>query len=277
MKTRCYWNGRITTLDKIKIDPYDLGLLRGYGVFDVMCTQNGKAFLINEHWRRLQNSAKTLNLKIPVSGKKYAETVKKLLALNKFPKANIRTVLTGGISSNAFRYEPGRETFFILIEKFRSLPEKIYSEGAGAVTLEYQRDLPEAKITNYVEAIEHQKMKDKKGALEIIFVKNGKALEASTSNIFIVKNRKVVTPRRGILIGMTRNLTLWLAKKNGFKTEERDISEKEFRGADELFLTATNKDIVPIVKVNGKKAGMGRPGPVTKALMKAFQKFAEQF
>lgn len=277
MKTRCYWNGKITMLDRIKIDPYDIGLLRGYGVFDVMCTQNGKPFLLEEHWKRLQNSAGKLNLLIPVSGKKYAEIVKKLLILNKFPKANIRTVLTGGISSNAFRYEPGRETFFILIENFHSLPDKAYSDGVGVVTLEYQRNLPEAKITNYMKAIEHQGMKDKKSALEIVFIKDGKALEASTSNIFIVNGRKVITPKQGILIGITRNLTLRLAKKSGFKTEERDVSEKEFRGANEIFLTATNKDIVPVVKVDGKKVGDGRPGAVTRDLMGIFEGFSERF
>jgi branched-subunit amino acid aminotransferase/4-amino-4-deoxychorismate lyase len=277
MKNHCYWNGRITTLDKVKIDPYDLGFLRGYGVFDVMCTQNGKPFLLEEHWKRLQNSAKTLSLHVPISGKKYAEIISKLLRLNKFPKANMRTVLSGGMSSNGFSYEPGKETFLILIENFKPLPGAVYSKGAKVATLEYRRDFPQAKVTNYVEAISHQTIKKKTGALEIIFVNKGKMFEASTSNAFIVKNRKIITPKDGILLGMTRKLILKLAKRNRFKTEEREVSEREFRSADEVFLTATNKDIVPVVKVDGKKIGNGIPGPVTKELMEVFRKFTENY
>lgn len=277
MSIYCYFNGKVTTLDKVKISPYDIGMLRGYGVFDVMCTQNGRAFLLDEHWKRFQNSAKELGIKIPIAKGEYKKTVEKLLHLNKFKKANIRTVLTGGASDNAFTYQPGRETFLILIEKFKALPDEVFEKGAKVMTLEYDRDFPRAKVTNYVAAIRKQAEKIRKKALEIIYIRNGKALEASTSNFFIVKNDTLITTRDGILVGITRNLAIKLAKQRGLKVEERVISEKELYAADEIFLTATNKDIVPIVQVDGKKIGNGKAGYVTKQIMEAFQEFVEKY
>ncbi|MCX6763400.1 MAG: aminotransferase class IV, partial [Candidatus Moranbacteria bacterium] len=183
----CYFNGKITTLDKVKISPYDIGLLRGYAICDVMCTHNGKPFYTKEHWQRFVNSARELNLRVPITGKKFTEILSKLLKLSGFKKANLRTVLTGGINSDGGTiYEPGRETFYILVEKFQPLPKNLYANGAKVITYEHDRTFPRAKITNYIGAIKNQKKKEKAGATEIIFTHCGKALEASTSNFFIV-------------------------------------------------------------------------------------------
>lgn len=275
-KRYCYFNGKITALDKIKISPYDLGILRGYGVFDAMCTKNGKPFLLNDHWKRLQNSARELNLKIPVSRKEFQEIVTKLLKLNGFKKSYVRTILTGGISKDAFT-PCGKETFFILMERFCPLPSSVFSKGANIITLEYQRDFPRAKTTAYIIALKKQKLKEKKKSLEIVYLKRGRVLEASTSNIFIVKNKVLVTPKDDILLGTTRNLIVKLARQDKLKILERKITLKELFSADEVFLTATNKDIVPVVKVDGKKIGDGKVGKITKELMKIFQKFAENY
>jgi len=273
----CYFNGKITTLDQVKINPYDIGLLRGYGVFDVMCTQNGKPFFLEEHWKRFQKSADELNLQIPITEKKYREIVEKLLKLNGFKKSTIRTVLTGGMSSNGFQYEPGKETMFVLIEKFQALPNEIFEKGANAITLEHNRFFPGAKITNYVCAIKNQDKKNKSKALEIIYLKDGEALEMSSSNFFIVKDKKIITPKRGILIGITRNVAIKLALRKKIKVKERDISAKEIFKADEMFLAATNKDIVPIVKIDGRKVRNGKVGEITKILMEEFREFVKNY
>lgn len=264
-------------MDKAKISPYDLGFLRGYGVFDVMRTQNRKLFLPDEHWNGLRNSAKKLGLKIPIGKTGYRRAVGKLLLLNKFKESAVRTVLTGGLSGNGFLYESGRETFLILVEKFKPLPDEIFRKGAGAAVVDYDREFPQAKVTNYAAAIRNQESKIKDRALEIIYVKNGKATEASTSNFFIVKNGKLITAKDGVLLGTTRNLVINLAKKAGYATEERDISEKELYSADEMFLTATLKTIVPIVKVGGKKVGHAKVGKITQELLKIFAKFSDEY
>lgn len=272
----CYFDGKITKVHKIKISPYDIGILRGYGVFDVMCTQSKKPFLIKEHWERLNNSAETLGLTIPVNFNDYEKTVKKLINLNKFEKSTIRTILTGGQSSNAFNYE-GNETFYILVEKFKNYPSVLFKKGGSAFTLEYNRDLPASKITNYVMAIKNQKEKEKNKAVEIIYTKNNKALEASTSNFFIVKNNQLITSKEGILLGITRNLVIKLAIENGIKIIEKKITIKELFTADEIFLTATNKNVMPIVKINGKKIGTGRVGNYTKKIIEYFKEFSDNY
>src|SRR3989344_7931158 len=275
MKFYSYFNGQIKTLDKIRISPYDLGFIRGYGVFDVMRTQNGKSLLLNEHWQRFQNSAKTLNLKIPLGKNEYQGFVKKLLKLNNFSETLIRTILTGGISKDAFS-SSGRETFLILAERFKSLNKEIYEKGISAVTLNFCRELPEIKTTNYLEAIRCQNLKNRRKAFEIIYVKNGEVLEASTSNIFIFKKNVLITPKDKILFGITRNLIIKLAK-NLFRIEERKISEKELFNASEVFLTATNKNIVPVVKIDDKKINNGKVGKNAKILMNKLSEFLKRY
>lgn len=271
-----YFKGKITELGNVKIQPYDLGFLRAYGVFDVMTTQNGKPFLPAEHWQRLQNSARALNLKIPVTRKAYAKIVAKLLQLNNFKKSTIRTILTGGPSSNGFAYE-NKESFLVLVEKFKALPKEFFQRGAGVITCEYSRHIPRAKVCNYAEALRQQKRKTKSKAVEIIYTQNGKALEASTSNFFIVKDGKIATTQAGILLGTIRNLVVRLASKTGYEIQEREISETELYAADEVFLTATNKDILPVVKIDGKKIGHGRVGKVTQEVMRIFAEFTKVY
>ena len=275
MKSYAYFNGKIKSIDKVKISPLDLGFIRGYGIFDVMRTQNGKPLLLNEHWRRFQNAAKELNLKIPINKNKCYELIRKLLKLNNFPESIIRIVLTGGISEDLFSLS-GQETFLILAERFELLDKRIYEKGASAVTLNFCRELPEIKTTNYLEAIRHQNFKDLHEAFEIIYVKNSEVLEASTSNIFIFKKNFLITPKDKILLGTTRNLIIKLAK-NLFQIEEKKISEKELINASEVFLTATNKNIVPIIKIDGKNISSGKVGKNTKILMAKLLEFLKKY
>lgn len=275
-----YFNGEILPLDKIRINPYDLGFLRGYGVFDVMRTQNGKFFLLNEHWQRLQNSAKEINLKVPAKKEEYQKKLQKLLKLNGFlnnyhKKAIIRTVLTGGLSNDAFSPNH-KETFLILVENFNPLNKKIYQNGVGLVSCDFCRSLPQAKTTNYIEALKNYNKKMRNGAFEILYIKNNEILEASTSNIFIFKDNTLSTPKKNVLPGVTRGLVIKLAKKY-FKIEEKKISSQEFKKASEVFLTATNKDIVPVVRIDGQKIGNGRVGKNTKFLMKLFSDFLRKY
>jgi branched-chain amino acid aminotransferase len=276
MGNRCYFNGKIIPLTEAKINPYDLGILRGYGVFDVMTTVNGKPFLLDEHWKRFQNSAKKVGLKIPISKKKYKKILKKLIEINRYKKYTIRMILTGGMSSDTLTY-CGKVTFYILAEKFAALPEKLYEKGAKVVTSEYQREMPEVKTANYLYAIKHQGKKQKNGALEMVYTYKNKALEAATSNFFIVKNNALITPKNNILAGITRNLVIRLARRKRYKVQERDVRVGELFSADEMFLTATNKDIVPVAKADNKKIGDGKAGKTTKVLMEEFKRFVEAY
>jgi len=274
MKRYCYFNGKIKELKNVKISPYDIGILRGYGVFDVMRTVNGKPFLIDKHWKRFENSAKELCLKIPIKRDQYEKVLKKLIKINKFPDSVIRTVLTGGVSADAFSI--GKLTFYILIEKYHVYPKSLYEKGAKVITLDFQRSNPKAKVTNYVEAIRNQSRKLKGKALEILYVNKGHVLEFSTSNVMLFINNVLVTPKDNVLLGTTRNLVLELAKKK-YKVEERAVRTEELKKAQEVLLTAGNKQIVPIVQIDNWKVGNGQVGKNTKALMQMLEDYMKNY
>lgn len=278
MKKYCWFNGKIIICEKISISPYDLGLLRGYGIIDVMRTQNNKPLLLKEHFQRFKNGADKLNLKIPFNKIKFEKIIYELLKNNKISndkELTIKTILTGGISPDAISVK--NPACYILIDDFKELPERFFKKGAKTITIEHKRYLPEVKTTNYIEMVKNQNIKNKNKALEIIYVKNGKALEASTSNLFIVKNNGLISPKNEVLPGITRNLIIKLVRKNKISVKEKDISENELKNADEVFLTATNKNIVPIVNIDGKKIGNGKPGKITKNLMKKLAEFLKNY
>ena len=271
-----YFNGKILSIQKLKISPYDLGLLRAYAVFDVMRTYNGKPFLIEEHWRRLCNSAKEVGLSMPIKENNFSKIVEELLRKNKFPESNIRTVLTGGVSKNGFSYDLGKETLFILVEKFNPLSQDVFQKGVKVMKVKYARDFSKSKTTNYLMALKNQGKKNKSKAFELVYIDdNGKVLETATSNFFIVIKGVIVTPKEGVLHGITRKVVIKLAGELGMSVEEREIKEEELCNAQEAFLTATNKDIVPIVRVDSNKIGNGRVGDVTKSLIEKFRKFVQ--
>jgi branched-chain amino acid aminotransferase len=275
MESIAYFNGNIVESKNVLISPYDLGLLRAYGVFDVMRTWSNRPFLLPEHYRRLRNSAKELSLRVPLSEKEFAAVVENLLRLNAFPESRIRTVLTGGPSPDG--YAPtGKQTFFILIEEIVPLPDEVYVRGAKIITVDYHRERSHVKSTNYSAAMKHHKERVKKNALEILYVHEGKALEGSASNLFSVKKKRLITPKDDILPGITRNYIIRLAKKLKFGVEERAISVKELLKADEVFMTSTTKNIVPVVAIDSNRIGPGTVGPVTTQIMDCFIKYAGQ-
>lgn len=275
MKKYCFANGKITELAKANVPVNDLAVLRGYGVFDFLKTVNGKPFLWKEHWTRFVNSAKLLNLKINVSEKEVQEAIKKLLAKNKVADASIRLLLTGGATEDGMT--PKQSSFFILIEDVYAYPNKCFEQGAKVITHEYLRLVPGAKTTNYITAIRLGQAKKKAGASEILFLDHGRVLECSTSNFFIVKKGKIFTAHEDILGGMTRNKVIELARKAGLEVIEKEIKVKDLATADETFLTATNKDVMPVVQIDDQKVAKGEIGPVTKKVMELFAEFVRNY
>ena len=253
----------------------DLGVLRGYGVFDFLKTVNGKLFLWKEHWQRFQNSAKSLGLKVPVGEPEVKKIIANLFKKNKCTDASIRLLLTGGPTEDGMTVT--KPVFSILIEDLYFYPKKYFQTGARVITHEYLRLVPGSKTTNYITAVRLQKDKHKAKAVEILYTHQGRVLECATSNFFIVKEGKIITPKLDILYGTTRNVIMTLAKKAGYEVEEREMKIEELYTADEAFLTATNKDIMPIVVVDSQKINQGGVGPVTHELQKHFAEFVARY
>lgn len=276
-KNVCYLNGTIMPLSDAVISPRDLGFLRGYAVFDVMPVVNGKPFLFEEHWGRLERSASDLGMRIRLTPDKAREVIDHLIRRHsQYESMIVRTVVSGGPSESGIVPE-GNETLCIQIEEMLPLPRQVYEEGGKIITLEFCRDLPSSKTTTYIMPIRERNRKIGEGAVEILYVKDENVLEASTSNFFIVKNGKVITAKDGVLSGITRGLVIRLAETAGFPVKEGVIHVADLSECDEAFITASNKRVLPIVQVDEHVIGGGTPGPVSKRLIADYDAFLASY
>ncbi len=276
-KKYCYFNGEVIDFSEVKISPNDLGFLRGYGVFDALRTFKGIPFLLNEHWERLLNSAKELNIEVPISKDEFLNIIDLLLKKNNLKDVSVRTILTGGITDNGISMKNG-PTIMITVDDINIfVPSKEFFEnGAKAITLEFKRFLPKAKTLNYIAAIKEQKRKEEMNAQEIVYVNNGTVLEGATSNVFIIKNGKIITANDNILMGTVRNFVIKLARENGLEVEERTVMIDELFEAEEFFITGTYKWVLPVVRVDDKPIGTGKVGEKTREIMEMVNSFIEK-
>jgi branched-chain amino acid aminotransferase len=247
----------------------DLGLLRGYGCFDFMRTYNGRVIFIQDHIRRLFRSAAQVGITLPLAEGELIRLVDQTLSRNPAVESSIRILVTGG-SSPDFITPQGRPRLAIMVAPLHAYPREWYREGAKVVTVPYTRALPGAKSIDYIRAILVLDEARARGAIEAVYVDpGGQVREGTTSNIFACFGDRLATPGSGILNGITREKVLGLAG-DIFSVDIRDIHRDELVRADELFITSSNRLIVPIVRVDDDTIGRGTPGERTRAVMQAF-------
>jgi branched-chain amino acid aminotransferase len=264
-----YVDGQFVPSDEATIPIDDLALLRGYGIFDFLKTYRGKPIFLGEHIERLQQSAEQIGLDLPWSRRELTNIVMQTLDKNNLPESNIRMVVTGG-SSPDFITPQGKPRLLVLVTPLAEQPEWWYSEGVKIITIDSERNIPAAKSIDYIPATMALKEARRQDAIEAVYVdRAGYVLEGTTSNLFLFSDDRLVTPGRAILNGITRQVVLKLAEKTK-ETEIRDIKAHELYAAEEVFITGSNKEIVPVVRVDQTIIGNGRPGRHTKALMEAF-------
>lgn len=283
MQQYCFLNGKIVPLEEAKVSVLDIGLLRGYGIYDGIPAFAGKPFHFVDHWNRFLSGAHALNLNVPITEERAEKVVIELLEKNGMQdRANVRFILTGGQVISGIEYAFETPTFYIITERWEKLPDELYKDGGKLITYRYRRDLPEYKTTNYIRAVNLQEFKKTEKAVEILFVYDGDVFECATSNVFIVKDKTLITPEEGILKGITRKVVLEIGAQK-YKVEERPIEEVELKTADEVFITSSFKDIVPIVKIddfsvgNGLPAQAGEVGEVTQDLMAQYKDVIANF
>ena len=259
-----YLNGQILPSEQAVLHISDLAFLRGYGIFDFFRAVNGKTIFIEDHLDRFENSARLMSLPIPESRERLREIIQELVRLNPSELLGIKLILTGGYSPDG--YTPTTPNLVVIAKPFAFAPAKV---GLKLMSLEHQRELPEVKTTNYAVPIFYlQKMK-KAGADDFLYHRDGLITESSRSNIFIVKDEKLITPKRNTLHGITRKHIIQFAK-NHFEVEERDVTIKEFREADEVFTTGSTKRIIPIAFVDNQPFSEGEIGKITQKLQSLF-------
>lgn len=270
-KRYSYLNGKILPQDKALVGIDDIGLSRAFGIYDGIMTYNGLPFEFSRHFKRLARSAALMGLRVPVKPDALEKAIISLVKKNAFKQPIVRVLLTGGTTLRGIDFNPAKPTLIVLLEELTKPTPAQYKTGVKVITHEYERQIPEAKTINYIAAVRLQRQMRKAKATEAIYICKGKALEATTSNLFIVKKEKIITPKDGVLNGITRQVVLELAKKK-YIVEERDISVKEMLRADEVFLTSSFKEVLPVSVIDENR--IGTPGPVTLDLMQKFLEYA---
>ncbi len=271
--TMCFWNGAIVPLDEVAISPYDLGFLRAYAVYEGILAIDGEPFHFDDHYERLRASAHTLHLALPYTSEQLLFAMRELLRQNSFieGRATVRVLVTGGPAHHGIDYETGNETCIVLAEPAVVHNLRYYEAGGSLMLHEFQRSLPTCKTVEYALPVSLQQERIASGAAEILYHTHGELRECSTANIFIIKNGVIATPNEQVLFGITRKVVIELACELGYRVEERAVMLEELSNADEVFITSSFRDVMPITAVGTIPVADGAVGAITKKIMQAFQ------
>jgi len=277
-----YIDGELVPRSEARISVLDHGLLYGDGVFEGIRCYNGVVFKLKEHIDRLYRSAKVIKLDIPLTKDEMIKAVIETLKANGLKDAYIRLIVTRGVGDLGL--DPRKclkPSVIIIAEKMEPLLGKMAREKGVKVVISSVRRDPvyatshEVKSLNYLNSILAKLEAINANADDAIMLDSrGFVSEASAANLFIVKDGSLITPptTAGILPGITRAFIMELAKSLGINVYERDITPVELLTADEVFLTGTGAEIVPVTMINGVKIGDGTPGRITKLLIDEFDK-----
>ncbi len=282
---KVYINGTLYDKDDAKISVYDHGLLYGDGVFEGMRSYGGKVFRLDEHLERLWSSAKAIWLEIPLTKDALAKAVNDTLAANNIKDGYIRLVVTRG--AGTLGLDPNRcshPQVIIITDKIELYPEDFYRNGLEIVTASTIRNNPAAlnpriKSLNYLNNILAKIEGLKAGCIEALMLnQKGEVAECTGDNIFLVREGVLQTPPldAGILEGITRDAIIEIARNAGIEVHEMPLTRHDVYIADECFLTGSAAEAIPVVKIDSRSIGDGKPGPITRDLIQRFRKLTRE-
>jgi branched-chain amino acid aminotransferase len=276
---KIFIDGKFFDESNAKISVFDHGLLYGDGIFEGIRAYNGRVFKLKEHIDRLFYSAKSILLTIPMSHAELMAAVVDSCRQNNLRDGYIRLLVTRGIGTLGLN--PNRcknPSVIIIADKIQLYPPELYRQGMEIITVPTVRNLhsalnPAIKSLNYLNNI-MAKIEANNGGCEEALLLNAEGFvsECTGDNVFIVKEQHVMTPplSAGALYGITRRVVMEIAAESGFKVSEPSLTRYDIFNADECFLTGTGAELVPVVKVDGRVIGSGKPGPVTERLVSQY-------
>lgn len=260
-------NGKVYPEKYAKISVQDHGVLLGDGLFETLRTYNGKLFKFDEHYKRLKDSAKHIYLPILIDKETLRKQIEFLIKKNNLKEARVRITVTRGIGHSGLSINCNNQSVIIIAEK---LKEVNFDKGVNVISINLERALPSLKSLSYLPSIIAKEEAKKRQAYEAILIdSNGFVREGSFSNVFIVKDNVLLTPKENILKGITRKIVIDVAKKTKMIVKETEFKKEALINADEIFITFSTAGIVPVTAINNTKKSVGK---ITKKLMELYDK-----
>ena len=261
-----FYNNKFVKASQIKINPNNLAISRGYAAFDFFRVINGRAFYAQRYIDRFINTLKIMRIQIIYSKIELLEIINELIHKNGAGNCFIKIF---ALPESQLKIDNPS----ILIIQAMEIAEpsmEAYSTGSNLLLKAYQRFLPNAKSTNYVPSVYWNDEMEIRKAIDILYCFDNKIYECSRANIFLIKNSEIYTPSEKILYGITKSIIADIIRSKGMVYNEKNISVDELWEADEIFITSTIKQIMPIIIIDGKEIGNGKPGNKTMELIKLF-------
>lgn len=275
-------NGRISGERDAVISVFDDGFVYGEGVYETLRTYNGTLFLFERHMRRLRNSAGLIGLELPFTSEGLHEQISDTIRAADLGsrEAYVRVLVTRGVGDLTYNLKATPKASVVIIAKpMPDQPAEIYERGVKVALVDVVRNHPQSvnpmiKSNNLMNSALAAQQAFKRGAFEAVMRNfRGELTECATANLFIVKNSVVLTPplECGLLPGITREFIMEIGPALGVETREQVLQDDDLFAADEAFLTSTTREALPIVAVDDRAIGSGRPGPVTAKLLQGFR------
>ena len=280
MSEKVFLNDKIIDIDKACISVTDSGFLYGAGLFETMRSYNAKVFSLEDHLERLFSSAQALSIQIDYSRENITDAIYKVLEANNLTDARLRLTLSNGPMS--LYQEKPQATLLVTATQLQSYPKEYYEKGVLVVLCPYRQNPNDPtcghKTTSYFSRMLALQMAHQKKAAEALwFTIDNRLAEGCVSNVFLVKDSKVLTPAlyTPVLPGIARKTVCKLALKNSIELVEKDLNINDVLGADEIFLTNVIMQVMPVVQVEKHIVGKGKVGPITKKIHTMFLELIE--
>ncbi len=282
---KIYIDGQFVDKEDAKISVFDHGLLYGDGIFEGIRLYQGCVFLLDEHLKRLELSAKALLLDLPLSLEEISNVVCESCRQNQLVDGYIRLIVTRGVGSLGLSTRSCvKSSLVVIADTIQLYPPEIYREGLSIITVPTRRIAPAAldpriKSLNYLNNVLAKLEAEQMGALEAIMLNNeGYVAECTGDNLFIVQGNRIITPdpSSGALRGITRQAIMEIGEELAMPVEERNLTRYDVWSADECFLTGTAAEVIPVVKVDARVIGKGKPGKITLKFLDAFHQRVSQ-
>jgi D-alanine transaminase len=278
--SKVFLNGEFLAPEEAKVPVLDRGFIFGDGVYEVVPVYSRVPFRLDEHLARLERSLGETRIRNPYSRAQWRDLIYRLVDLQAFEDQAVYFQVTRGVAKRDHAFPKGVEpTVFMMSNPLVNPPREQVDKGGAAVSAPDNRWLRcDIKSISLIGNCLLRQLSAEQGLAETILFRDGKLTEASACNVFVVKRGVVLSPPKGNLIlpGITYDVVTELARANGMPLEFRDVTEAEVLAADELWVSSSSKEVFPIVELDGRKIGDGKPGPVFRRMYQLYQEFKQK-